>query len=176
MDPLTNLGLKLLEVTARNGASKIYEKRNLAKANKNKDETIRILEELINDLIDDKNELEYIAKQYKEEYEKTTISDENINHIKKSFDELVILILSFNEDEKNDEDKKSFDVIKNLINPDSMKTLQLLGYSFKEGLGTPLTELTAAKIRSYIPENNTFKNNGKQKNNGKRNRNKWIML
>jgi len=85
MEQLLPLGLKLAEVTARNGASKIYEKRNLAKANKNKDETIRILEELINDLIDDKNELEYIARQYKEEYEKTTISDENINHIKKLY-------------------------------------------------------------------------------------------
>ncbi|MDU2202427.1 MAG: hypothetical protein E7E32_04750, partial [Anaerococcus hydrogenalis] len=128
MDPLTNLGLKLLEVTARNGASKIYEKRNLAKANKNKDETIRILEELINDLIDDKNELEYIAKQYKEEYEKTTISDESIEHIKRTFDELVTLILSFSPDGEDEDNKEAFDVIKNLINSDSMKTLQLLGY------------------------------------------------
>lgn len=165
MEQLLPLGLKLAEVTARNGASKIYEKRNLAKANKDKDETIRILEELINDLIDDKNELEYIARQYKEEYEKTTISDENINHIKKSFDELVTLILSFNEEKKNEENKESYDIIKNLINPDSMKTLQLLGYSFKEGLGTPLTELTAAKIRSYIPENNMSKNKGKPNRN-----------
>lgn len=74
MEQLLPLGLKLAEVTARNGASKIYEKRNLAKANKNKDETIRILEELINDLIDDKNELEYIARQYKEEYEKLLLA------------------------------------------------------------------------------------------------------
>lgn len=153
MDPLTNLGLKLLEVTARNGASKIYEKRNLAKANKNKDETIRILEELINDLIDDKNELEYIAKQYKEEYEKTTISDESIEHIKRTFDELVTLILSFSPDGEDEDNKEAFDVIKNLINSDSMKTLQLLGYSFKEGIGVPLTELTAAKIRN-INRNN----------------------
>ena len=153
MDPLTNLGLKLLEVTARNGASKIYEKRNLAKANKNKDETIKILEELINDLIDDKNELEYIAKQYKEEYEKTTISDESIEHIKRPFDELVTLILSFSPDGEDEDNKEAFDVIKNLINSDSMKTLQLLGYSFKEGIGVPLTELTAAKIRN-INRNN----------------------
>lgn len=153
MDPLTNLGLKLLEVTARNGASKIYEKRNLAKANKNKDETIRILEELINDLIDDKNELEYIAKQYKEEYEKTTISDESIEHIKRTFDELVTLILSFSPDGEDEDNKEAFDVIKNLINSDSMKTLQLLGYSFKEGIGVPLTEITAAKIRN-INRNN----------------------
>ena len=153
MDPLTNLGLKLLEVTARNGASKIYEKRNLAKANKNKDETIKILEELINDLIDDKNELEYIAKQYKEEYEKTTISDESIEHIKRTFDELVTLILSFSPDGEDEDNKEAFDVIKNLINSDSMKTLQLLGYSFKEGIGVPLTELTAAKIRN-INRNN----------------------
>lgn len=47
-----------------------------------------------------------------------------------------------------------------------MKTLQLLGYNFKEGIGIPLTELTSSKIRSYIPENNS------PKNNSKRNRNK----
>ncbi|WP_044567275.1 hypothetical protein [Anaerococcus provencensis] len=162
MEQLLPLGIKLTEAAIRNSATKVYDKVQVAKLKENKEETISILEEQINLLINDKNEIEGIARQYQEMYEKTSVSEDDIAYIKKSFDQM-LSILGI---EDNEEQNEALDTLKNLISKETMKTLQLLGYNFKEGIGIPLTELTSSKIRSYIPENNS------PKNNSKRNRNK----
>lgn len=40
----------------------------------------------------------------------------------------------------------SFEMIKDLISVDTLKTMQLLGFNYKAAIGEPLTELCASAI------------------------------
>jgi len=44
----------------------------------------------------------------------------------------------------------SFNSLLDLLNADTLKTLQLLGYNYKEAIGIPLTEATANFISSKL--------------------------
>jgi hypothetical protein len=44
------------------------------------------------------------------------------------------------------ENKENFDMLIGLLNRDVLKTLQLLGFNYKEAIGIPFTELCASKI------------------------------
>ena len=39
-----------------------------------------------------------------------------------------------------------------LLNKDTLKTMQLLGFNYKEAIGRPLTNLVASMIESKIPQ------------------------
>lgn len=108
MEQLLPLGIKLTEAAIRNSATKVYDKVQVAKLKENKEETISILEEQINLLINDKNEIEGIARQYQEMYEKTSVSEDDIAYIKKSFDQM-LSILGI---EDNEEQNEALDTLK----------------------------------------------------------------
>lgn len=139
--PLVETAVRLAEVTVRNTAEGISTRIRAKKETKNDKETINALDEIINDLIADKNEL---AMQ--------TISDEDIEYITTNIIPVISVLMEQNTSgNKNPESMiNSFCTI---FSVETIKILQLIGFNYKEAIGMPLTEL----VKFWI-ESNTKKN------------------
>lgn len=111
--------------------------------------------EVINNLMNDKAQFESLARQYKTLYERVTISDEDIEYLHNTIRNVMILI-----NEKlieNDQEKISEEVLNailGLLSKESLKTMQLLGFNYKEAIGVPLTELCADFLKNKLGNNN----------------------
>jgi len=154
------LTAKLIEVSLKNTAQIIYNKINVAKQKNNDKATINALEEIINDLIADKNELIQITKCYEQEFVAQKISDSDIEFITELFPMLIGVSGILNQDEEKG--KAALAVLGALLSPKTLKILQLLGFNYKEAIGIPLTTLVAQTI-----ENQTDKIRVSDKSNGK---------
>lgn len=152
-------GVALLEVTLRNTASIVFDKITKVKSNHDKDKVIAELEQIINQLISDKLELERIAQLYKSEVERITISDEDIKHLNNTVRRIFDLLPQFNtvlpEDQK--------EAMLNLLHVDTLKAVQLLGFNYKNAIGEPLTQLVASKILESSKNPNRSQNKGPTK-------------
>nr|WP_288323080.1 hypothetical protein [uncultured Enterococcus sp.] len=164
MDPnLIQLAATLTELTAKNTVSFVGTKMKEAKTKKTIDEQSLAYSEIINGLLEDKLELERVANQYKEMYEKVTISDDDITYLQNTLEQAVVLLMKFTPN--LEESKQSIDMLIKLLNKDTLKTMQLLGFNYKEAIGVPLTEACANAI------SNKF-NNSKNNNRNSQKRNK----
>lgn len=144
-EQLTQVGLNLAEVALKNTIEIINNKITAAKASKDKDSTIAQLEEIINQLIIDKLELERIAQQFKAEIERITISDEDIAHLYNTVKNIFGILPNFGSSLEDNQKE----ALLQLLNVDTLKALQLLGFNYKEAIGQPITELLASKINSF---------------------------
>lgn len=151
---LADLGVKLAESTVRNTAGAVIDKVSWVKAKRDDKQTIRELEDIINNLLDDKSELVRIAQAYEQELVSQKISDDDIMYIT---DALVPLIEKFIEKiEDEDEKAKSqgyLDIIKSVVSKEMITVMQLIGFNFKRALGEPLTILIQRMIEVKTPIN-----------------------
>lgn len=159
IDPvLLDLGTKLAETSAKNTWVKVSDKLRQIKANNDKDAQILEYEDLVRSLVREKSELEDIASGYKEQIEKITISDDDIESLHNTVEKIITIILSSsfmsseNEDDKSSTADSLYSLLQ-LLNSDTLKTLQLLGYNYKEAIGIPLTEATANFISGKLKNN-----------------------
>ena len=142
LDNMTvELGAQLGILAAKNTASTIYNKISVLKLKKADEKTIAEYEEIINDLITEKQELIRIANAYKQQYENINISDEDMEYLHNT---LRIVLESTSPDGKTDE---NLSVALAFLNKDTLKTMQLIGFNYKEGIGRPLTELCEEWIK-----------------------------
>lgn len=149
MDPYTmQLGASFLEVAGRHSYEMISNKMMIAKEKKKIEEQQVVYEEIINDLMQDKLELQSVAGEYKQLYESLTISDKDIEHLQSTL-ESIGRILSSNGliPPNKDDDMQTFI---ELFNKDTLKTAQLLGFNYKEAIGMPLTEVCSKLIRTKL--------------------------
>lgn len=159
MDPnLIQLGTTLAEVAAKNSFSYIGNKMKSAKTKKTLEEQSLAYSQIINDLLDDKLSLERIANQYKDMYEKVTISDDDINYLQSTLEQAVNILMQFTP--SMEDNRKSIDTLIKLLNKDTLKTMQLIGFNYKDAIGIPLTEACSNIITSKL---NPKKNNNKNK-------------
>jgi hypothetical protein len=98
-------------------------------------------------------ELEMVARQYKDLYEKITISDKDIEHLQKTIQHVVQLFTPSSS--QLSENQESIEVLVKLVNKDTLKTMQLLGFNYKEAIGQPLTEVCASSIQRNLGGNKT---------------------
>ncbi|CAM3830515.1 hypothetical protein [Avibacterium endocarditidis] len=150
---LIDLGIKLSEALAKNTALAISTKIKAIKAKKNDKETINELEEIIQELISDKNELLQISQAYQQELISQKITKEDIEYITKEFIPKIKEISSH----INDFEQASVitEILTPLISKETLTILQLLGFNFRKGIGEPLTELLRSLILSKsIPDPN----------------------
>lgn len=133
---------RLKEISARNSADIIYDKIHLIKQKSNNQETINVLEEIVNDLISDKNELIQITKSYEEEFRTRDISDNDIEYITRELLPIVTTFLPF-----TGGDNEFVSSIKKLVSSETLKILKLLGFNYKEAIGQPLTNLVSQLIQ-----------------------------
>lgn len=145
------LGTKLAEVMARKTVEAISVKIKTVKQNNDQNIIINNLEEIINELISDKNELIQIAQAYEEILITQKMSDKEIDYITTSIIPLVEKFAQLNSEEDDNQVQDVINLIKPILSKETINIMQILGFNFKKALGEPLTELTAALINSKLP-------------------------
>ena len=151
---LAELGAKIAESAVRNTAGAISDKISSIKAKRDDKQTIRELEDIVNNLLDDKNELVRIAHAYEQELISQKISDEDIAYITNTLVPLIEKLIDGIEDENERAKSQAYiNTIKNLVSKEMITVLQLVGFNFKQAVGEPLTTLIKRVIESKIPIN-----------------------
>lgn len=163
MDPLSiDLAVRFTEAVGRTSVSWVSDKMSQAKSNKDTAAQQVAYEEIITKLLDDKSELEMLARQYKDLYEKVSISDEDIEHLQKTVSGAVQLLSSIQSPNSRN-DRFDANTIVQLISKDTLKTMQLLGFNYKEAIGEPLTEVCATAIRTKLTGNKSTQSSPNKK-------------
>lgn len=154
MDPLiTSLLSQLAELTVKNSAASIAERIKTSKAAKSDQQTIGVLEEIINELIDERNELQRISNALKEHIVAETISETDITYINENLLDIIEYLIAsdISENSVNRENyAKWVATLEKLLSPELLKILQLLGLNYREAIGVPLTKMIATKIDSDL--------------------------
>lgn len=153
-DQAIQLAIKFAEIMSRSSASVIQDRREIARNKKDVTEQAQMYDSIVNDLLNDKLELEFIAREYKELYEKVSISDEDIEHLQRTIERALSAIQKFS---GQDEKTADYEMFINLVSKDTLKTMQLLGFNYKEAIGQPLTEACANAITRSLGGNNQTK-------------------
>lgn len=152
------------------------------KEGKDDKKTIAAYEDAFNKLIHENQELKSIALRYKDEYDQIYLSEKDIEYLQATATRLINLFKpevseeSKNEIRKNlislgqpeeiadnfataweqqqEEQRKKLEQAVDLIQVDTLRTMQLLGFNYKKAIGEPLTEITSRTIASSFSENN----------------------
>src|SRR5713101_2692185 len=152
---IADLGIRLGEAGIRNTAGVVYDKIRTVKAKNNAQETIHELEEIISNLIFDKDELIGIAQTYKQEFVAQQISREDIEYITKSFIPVLKKLIEQTSSGENSAAaaniEEAIDVLTPLLSVEMLTVLQLVGFNFKKAIGEPLTLLLQKFITSKVP-------------------------
>lgn len=148
---LVQLGLNLGNIVARNSAQSVMDKIKSIKTTGDHKKIIGNLEEIINDLISDKNQLIQLVQSYEEVMILQKISDEDIGYITTSIVPLLERLLSESEGEDATRAKEALELFKPILSKETFNILQLLGFNFKKAIGEPLTELANAAITAKKP-------------------------
>lgn len=156
MDPaLTNEAIKLAatltEVATRTTGDWVRTKISQAKEKKEMNSQQQVYEEIITNLLTDKMEMQRIADEYRQLYEKVSISDDDIEYLQSTLKQTIDLISKFMPN--IDEQKSNLELMVGLLNKDTLKTMQLLGFNYKKAIGEPLTEVCSSLILSKINSN-----------------------
>lgn len=153
LEPLLNLGVSLAELAVKNTATAVATKIKILKEEKNLEKVRNAYDEIINNLLSEKQEAIRIAQAYKNELEKIQISDEDILHLHNTVENFLNVLQKFSPTLGGDE----LNNIISLISVDTLRAMQLLGFNYKAAIGEPLTKLCADKISSLGKRNNNRK-------------------
>lgn len=152
---LIGLGVSLTELAVKGTATVISSKIKAIKDERNVDKVRTTYNEIINELIDEREEAVRIAQAYKSELEKVVISDEDIQHLHNTVTRILELVKNTQPTGGNDQLKsqiEAYEQIKELISVDTLKTMQLLGFNYKSAIGEPLTLMLRNFILSKVAE------------------------
>lgn len=140
---LIKLGINLTELAVKGTVGKVNAKISAVKAEKNLETVKNKYDEIINEILSEREEAIRIAQTYKNEIERIVISDNDIEHLHNTVDKLLDILKKFSPDK----DISAVESVKEIINVDTLKSMQLLGFNYKKAIGEPLTELCADKIK-----------------------------
>ena len=154
--PLVEMGVSLTELAVKGTVSAVSKKIRAAKEIKEVEKLRSTYDEIINEILLEREEAVRIAQAYKSELDRMFISDEDIEHLHNTVARLLEIITSFQlisamakgaeEVEKVQKQVESYEQIKELISVDTLKTMQLLGFNYKAAIGEPLTQICADAI------------------------------
>ena len=147
MDPihtqaLVEMGTSLTELAVKGTVSAVSKKIRAAKEIKEVEKLRSTYDELINEILLEREEAVRIAQAYKSELDRIVISDEDILHLHATVSSVLDIIKSISPTTPIE----SFEVLKDLISVDTLKTMQLLGFNYKAAIGEPLTQLCSDAI------------------------------
>jgi len=156
---LFELGVELTGLAVKGTATAVMTKLKTIKDEKNIEKIRNTYDEIVNELIKEKEDAVRIAQLYKSELDRTFISDESILHLNNTVSRLLGMLRHFNPRLNLDD----FEQLKELIYVDTLKTMQLLGFSYKDAIGKPLTNLCANAISSFGNKNAQNMNHNRKK-------------
>ena len=116
-------------------------------------------DEIINELLNEREEAVRIAQAYKSELDKVVISDDDIAHLHNTVSRILELLKNSGSVEQSGVTKQleTYEQIKELISVDTLKTMQLLGFNYKSAIGEPLTMMLRNFILSKVAEPDSLK-------------------
>ena len=158
MDPvLIQLMADLAGVATRNTASKVYDKVRSARAIGRHEETIASLQELIDQLSEDKAEAVRIARAYEDQLTARRLAPGDIRYIVETVLPILERFIPANQEQENADPSgmssaDTLEALKALLSPELLNVLQLVGYNFRDGLGEPLTRFTSSAIQASAPK------------------------
>lgn len=163
---LLGLGSTLTELAVKGTATAVSSKLKAIKEEKNVERIRSTYDEIINELLNEREEAVRIAQAYKSELEKVVISDEDIQHLHNTVSRILEIIkesqvasatlLGEEAVEAVKKQVESYEQIKALISVDTLKTMQLLGFNYKVAIGEPLTLMLKNFILSKVTEPDSF--------------------
>lgn len=142
---LTDMGIKLSTLAVKGTTTAIHSKLESIRNEKEIAKITSTYEEIINQLLSERAEAILIAQIYKEQVDKVVISDEDIDHLHNTVKRVLQILKVVTPNNSNID---SFNDFTELINVDTLKAMQLLGFNYKAAIGEPLTDLCANSIRS----------------------------
>ena len=143
---IAGMGVELTELAVKGIVGKVDSKIKSIKLENS-------YEEIINELLSDRENAIRIAQLYKNEYEKYQISDKDIEHLHNTISTVLDLLANISPEV----DWKSFETFKSIISVDTLKAMQLLGFNYKDAIGVPLTNVCANTIMSIGSKRNNNK-------------------
>lgn len=156
--PLVEMGVSLAELAVKGTASAVNKKIRAAKEIKEVEKLRATYDELINEVLLEREEAVRIAQAYKSELDRIVISDDDIEHLHTTVSRVLEIVKMFQlaaavtkgetETARINAQSESFEQIKELISIDTLKTMQLLGFNYKAAIGEPLTQICANAIAS----------------------------
>lgn len=152
---IMTLSTSLANIIANKSVQTIFDRVKLTKEKDNKEETIQKLEDIINELIDDKNNLIRISQAFEEKLSTQKITESEIEYITSNIIPILESFLDKNDNANSQQIKDSLDICKKILSKEVINVFQILGFNFKKALGEPLTELVASIIKSKIQNNNS---------------------
>ena len=150
MDFLQEFGLKLSELALKNTASFVLNKIKTANAANDFEKSKATYEEIINGLLEEREEAIRIAQAYRNELEKIEISDKDIEHLHETISRILTTLKTIQTIEKQ---FQFFEQIKEFVSIDTLKTMQLIGFNYKTAIGEPLTQVTKEFLLSKLSVN-----------------------
>lgn len=156
---LAQMGADLTTLAVKGTASAVNTKIKTIKAEKDADKIRNYYNEIISELIEERDDVLRIAQAYRQELDKIEISDEDIEHLHGTIETVIDILSKF----MDNEGLEAFKAIKDIINVDTLKTMQLLGFNYKDAIGVPLTNLCANAIMNIGSKNKAFNNKNKGK-------------
>lgn len=163
-DPLVELGVRLAELAVKGTASAVNKKIRAIKDERNAEKIRTTYDELINEILQEREEAVRIAQTYKAEIDRIVISDEDIEHLYNTVARIIEIIKAVQiasalskgaeELEKVTKQADSYERLKELVSSDTLKTMQLLGFNYKAAIGEPLTKACADAISSWAATKN----------------------
>lgn len=145
-------GVNLAESMTRNSGTLIWNRIRAARDSGRHEEAITALEEIINDLLADKQELVSIAKSYQSELVSQQLAAGDVQYIVGTLFPLVkqLMEASPGEDEDVVEKLEKLEALKPFLSVETVNVLQLLGFNFRRAIGEPLTALCESLITSRV--------------------------
>lgn len=150
---IAGMGVELTELAVKGIVGKVDSKIKSIKLEKDIVKIQNSYEEIINELLSDRENAIRIAQLYKNEYEKYQISDKDIEHLHNTISTVLDLLANISPEV----DWKSFETFKSIISVDTLKAMQLLGFNYKDAIGVPLTNVCANTIMSIGSKRNNNK-------------------
>ena len=152
---IVQMGTSLSTLALKGTASAIHSKIEALRSERNIEKVRTAYDEMINQVLEEREKAVRLAQSYKQELEKVVISDEDIEYLQQTINAVIDVIKSFQPADGTTV-KASIDAadsLKGLLTKDVLKTMQLLGFNFRAAIGEPLTDLCARAIRSLGEKN-----------------------
>lgn len=144
MTVLAEMGANLTALAVKGTVSAIGTKIKAIKMERDADAIRNKYDEIVNQLLSEREEAIRIAQTYKSELERYEISDDDITHLHNTIGRVLEIFATMNPDIPIN----SYEQIKELISIDTLKTMQLLGFNYKAAIGEPLTKICSEAITS----------------------------
>lgn len=161
------LSIDLTKLAIKGTATAITNKIKSIKDEKNVENIKNTYDEIINELLNEREEAVRIAQAYKSALEQVVISDQDINHLHNTVSRILELVKksqlskaqTFGSEavKKTEEQVETYEQIKELISVDTLKAMQLLGFNYKAAIGEPLTIMLKNFILSKTSDPDSFK-------------------